>query len=245
MPLPALFLPVANATYTVSHLNVTMNLNRNTSAQVNEMLTVIISNDSVNQYSTSRVALNLTLSNWQSIIGSSLVEHIINPNGGIYNFRFFPGPVVNMNNQNIAYVLLSYTIGNVTTVNQTAPRTFLYTLQPKVFNFQHGSNGEFLNRNTTLTINLPGGAVVKTVYPLPDYPTSAFTNNYANTTSMSWSSGEPLSKFTLAFVMTEGVQTEVTNFFLGIYKTLGIFVYVIIAAAIVAFILYTYLKAGK
>ena len=67
--LAALFLPVANATYTVSHLNVTMNLNRNTSAQVNEMLTVIISNDSVNQYSTSRVALNLTLSNWQSIIG--------------------------------------------------------------------------------------------------------------------------------------------------------------------------------
>jgi hypothetical protein len=240
-----LLLPAANATYTVSHLNVTVNLNRNTSAQVNEMLAVRISNDSVSQYSTSRVALNLTLSDWQSIIGSSLVEHIINPGSGIYNFRFFPGPVMVVNQQSMAYVLLSYTINNVTVVNQTAPRTFVYSLAPKVFNFEHGSNGEFLSHNTTLTINLPGGATVKSVYPLPDYPTTAFTDNYANTTSMSWSSGEPLSKFTLLFTMTEGVQTEVTNFFLGIYKVLGAFVYVIIAAVIVGFILYTYLKAGR
>ena len=240
-----LFLPIANATYAVSHLNVTMSLNRNTSAQVSEMLTVMISNDSVGQYSTSRVALNLTLSDWQSIIGPSLVEHIINPSGGIYNFKFFPGPVMKVNQQSMAYVRLSYTVYNVTVVNQTAPRTFVYSLMPKVFNFEHGSNGEFLSGNTTLTIDLPAGAVVKSVYPLPDYPTSAFADNYANTTSMSWSSGEPLSKFTLLFTTTEGVQTEVTNFFLSIYRVLGAFVYVIIAAAIVLFIVYTYLKAGR
>ena len=240
-----LFLPVVNATYTVTHLNVTMNLNGNTSAQVSEILTVRISNDSVGQYSTSRIALNLTLSDWQSIIGPSLVEHIINPGGGIYNFQFFPGPVMNVNGQSMAYILLGYEVSNVTVVNQTAPRTFLYLFMPKVFNFEHGSNGEFLSRNTTLTISLPAGATVKSVYPIPDYPTAAFANNYANTTSMTWSSGEPLSKFTLLFAMTEGIQTEVANFFLGIYTVLGWSVYVIIAAVIIGFILYTYLKAGK
>lgn len=240
-----LFLPVTNASYIVTHMNVTVNLNENMSAQVAEILTVGISNNSVSQYSTNRVALNLTLSDWQSLIGPSLVEHIINPGGGIYNFNFLPGPVIKSGNQSTAYILLSYTVNNVTTVNQTAPRTFVYAFVPKVFNFEHGASGEVLSSNTTLTINLPRGAVIKSIYPLPDYPPSAFTTNYANTTSVSWLFGEPLSKFTLTFVITEGIQAEVTNFFAGVYKALGAFTFVVIAAVILIFILYTYLRTGR
>lgn len=240
-----LFLPFASASYTVTHLNVTINLNKNTSAQVAEVLTVRMSNSSVAQYSINRVALNPTLSDWQSIIGPSLVEHVINSGGSIYNFKFLPGPAIANGNQSIAYILLSYTVDNVTTVNQTAPRTFVYSFAPKVFNFEHAASGEVLNPDTTLTINLPGSAVLKSVYPLPDYPPSGFTTNYAGIASFSWMYGEPLSTFTLTFTITEGVQAEVANFFVEVYKTLGVLTYVIIAAVILGFILYTYLKAGR
>jgi hypothetical protein len=240
-----LFLPAASASYTVTHLNVTINLNQNTSAQVSEVLAVSMTNSSIAQYSVNRVALNLTLSNWQAIVGPSLVEHVINPSGSIYNFRFLPGAGVVEGNQSTADILLSYTVNNVTTVNQTAPRTFLYSFESKVFNFDHAASGEVLSPDTTLTINLPDGAVAKSVYPLPDYPLSGFASNYANVRNFTWMYGEPLSKFDLTFTITESVQAEVANFFLAVYKTLGVLTYVIIAAVILGFILYTYLKAGK
>lgn len=243
--LPVLAAQLASASYTVTNLNVTVSLGRNTSAQVTEILTVLISNNSVAQYTTNRVALNLTLSDWQTLIGPLLVQHIINPRAGIENFKFLPGAVTTKpNGDHVAYILMGYTVNNVTTVNQTSPRTFVYRFSPTVFNFEHGASGEILNQNTTLTITLPSGAVIKTVYPLPDAPASAFTNNYQNTTTISWFYGEPLSKFALSFVMTEGIQAEVTNFFSTMYHTLGIFTYVLVVGVILAFIVYAYMRAS-
>jgi hypothetical protein len=242
----ALMLPVANASYTITHLNVTVNLNANASADVSEVFTVDLSNVSVGQYSTNRVALNLTLADWQTLIGPSLVQHIINPGYSIYDFKFLPGPVIKTGGQDMAYILMSYTVNNVTVMNQTAPRDFVYTFVPKVLNFEQGASGEVLTPNTTLTIDLPQGAVIKSIpYPLPDYPPSAFTTSYANTTSVSWFYGEPLSKFTLTFVITEGIQKEVTSFFAGIYRALGAFTYVVIAAVVLGFIIYAYLRTGR
>ncbi|MDE1810985.1 MAG: hypothetical protein KGH66_03015, partial [Candidatus Micrarchaeota archaeon] len=141
--------------------------------------------------------------------------------------------------------LMSYDVPNITTVNQTAPRVFYYSFSPSVFNFQHGASGEVLSQNTSLTFMLPSGADIKSVYPLPDAPVSAFTNNYANTTKVSWFFGEPLSKFTFAFTITEGIQTEVLSFFEGVYNFFGIFTFVIIIAVILLFIIYTYLRVGR
>lgn len=235
-------LPAADAAYAVTNLNVTVTLSTNTSAQVTEILTLLISNQSVSQYTTNRVALNLTLSDWQALIGPLLVQHIINPSRSVHNFKLLPGSVVNVNGNSIAYMLMGYTVDNVTQVNQTAPRTFKYTFNPRVFNFEHGASGQVLTPNTTLTVVLPKGAMIQSIYPLPDYPPSAFTNNYKNTTSVSWSNGEPLSKFNLTFLIVEGIQEEVTNFFLGIYRVLGAFAYVIIAIVVLLFVLYTYLR---
>ncbi|MCL5093048.1 MAG: hypothetical protein M1128_01105, partial [Candidatus Marsarchaeota archaeon] len=55
---------IANASYTVTNLNTTVTLNTNTSASVTELLTVAVSNTSLNSYETDRIALNLTLSTW-------------------------------------------------------------------------------------------------------------------------------------------------------------------------------------
>ncbi|MGI0134700.1 MAG: hypothetical protein ACREBW_07065, partial [Candidatus Micrarchaeaceae archaeon] len=138
-----------------------------------------------------------------------------------------------------------YGVSNVTIVNQTAPRNFVYRFNPAVFNFEHGASGQVLNPNATLTVVLPTGAQIKSIYPIPDYPATAFTDNYANTTRVSWLYGEPLSKFTLTFVITEGIQAEVVGFFSQVYKALGIFTYLIIAIVVLAFILYAYFRVGR
>lgn len=237
--------PLARASYTVKNLNVTLILNQNTSAQVTEVLQIEISNESVSQYTTNRAALNLTLSNWQSLIGPELIQHIINPNSSVYNFKFFPGPVSKRYGQSYANMTLIYYVKNVTFVNETAPRMFQYRFNPKVFNFQHGVSGEVLSSNTTLTMIIPQAGVITTVYPIPDLPPDVFATNYKNVTRISWVFGEPLSKFTLIYVVKQSIPAEVEGFFSAIYKALGIFTYVIIIVVVLLLILYVYNRASR
>lgn len=238
-------LGLANASYNVTNVKVNMYLNPNTSAQVNETIQVAISNQSVAQYQANRLALNFTLSQWQKLIGPELQEHILNPKSGIYNFILLPGPVVQSGVNYRADIVLSYDVSNVTTVNQTSPRVFVYTLKSGIFNFQHGASGEVLTPNTTLNITIPTGSKVKTVYPLPDWPPYGVTNNYANVTSVAWYSGEPLSTFNFVFVVTQSIRDEVGTFFSKVYQTLGLYSYLIIAAIIILFVLYVYYRASK
>ena len=239
----ALLAPLSSASYTVTNLNVTVNLNANTSARVTELLTVYISNVSLGQYSSDRLALNLTLSEWESLIGPLLVQHILNTKSGVYDFKLLPSSVTRYGSGGVAYILMSYSVLNVTSVNQTGPREFSYSFNPEVFNFEHGISGEVLTQNTTLNIVPPPGFAVTSVYPVPDSPSSGFTDNYANATELSWSQQEPLSKFVLDYTINESLQAEVTNFFASIYDALGIFTYVLIALAIAFFVLYTYFRS--
>jgi len=230
------------ASYTVTNLNTTVTLNTNTSAQVTEVLSLYISNSSVNQYQTDRIALNLTLSTWQGLVGPLLVQHIINPKSGVYNFKFLPGPLVPQYNGGTAKLIMSYYVSNVTTVKQTAPREFVYTFNRNVFNFEHAVSGEVLPNNTTLTIIIPKGAKISAVYPIPDAPVANFTTGYSNTTKFSWFDGEPLSKFTFVFIIHQSLSHEVEDFFIGVYNALGLFSYLIIGIIIAVFIAYAYLK---
>lgn len=238
-------LPTMHASYILTGLNTTVVLNQNSSAAVKEVLKVAVTNQSVAQYSQDRLALNLTLSKWQSLIGPSLVEHIINPSGSIYDFNFLPGPLVDSNNGKVAYLTLSYYVTNVTKVNQTGPRLLQYIFDDRVFNFEHAASGEVLGGNTTLTIILPSGSRILSVYPPPDSPSSAFVSNYRNVTSLSWYSDEPLSQFTLSYDVQQSLQSEVLSFFAQAYGYLGGFAYVIIAAAVALFVAYVYLKASR
>lgn len=231
------------ASYAVTNLNTTVVLNANTSAQVTEVLTVHVSNSSVNQYQTDRIALNLTLSTWQGLIGPLLVQHIINPKSGVYNFKYLPGPLVPDYDGGTAKLIMSYYVNNVTTVKQTAPREFVYSFNKNVFNFEHAASGEVLPPNTTLNIIIPNGAQISTVYPVPDSPVANFTTGYSNTTKFSWFDGEPLSKFSFVFIIHESLSKEVETFFSGVYAALGIFSYVIIGLVIAGFIAYAYFKS--
>ncbi len=234
------------ASYTVAYLNTTVTLNTNSSAQVTEVLTVrVTGNTSVSQYETDRLALNLTLSSWQQLIGPMLVQHIINPGASVYGFKFLPGPLIRNADGGIAYLVMTYYTNNVTYVNQTAPRTYLYTFNPKVFNFEHGVSGEFLPQNATLEMVLPSGATIKSVYPVPDAPAGAITNGYANVTQLMWFAGEPLSKFTLVFETHQSLSSEVAQFFGAVYTAFGLFAYVLIALIVIGIIIYTYFRASS
>jgi len=233
------------ASYTVQNANATVTLSTNTSAKVVELLHVQISNVSVNQYSTNREALNLTLSEWQQLIGPILVEHIISSSSSVYNFKFFPGPVYNQNGQHYANITFTYAVHNVTSVTEIAPREYQYIFNPKVFNFNHGVSGEVLGQNTTLTIILPPGGAITSVYPIPDYPSSAFVYEYRNVTQISWAYAEPLSTFSLVFNIRQSLSQEVESFFSSIYNKLGLYVYLIIAAAVLLSLLYIYRKAVR
>jgi len=235
----------ASASYTVQNLNVTMALRSNTSAQVSEVLKITVSNVSVNQYTTNRDAFNLTLSDWQKFLGPMLVQHIINPNESLYNFKLFPGPLTLQDGQGTANVIMTYTVPNVTTVSEISPRQFLYKFNPKVLNFAHGVSGEVLTQNTTFTIIAPPSAIIESAYPAPDLPPYATLSDYKNISSVSWLFGEPFSKFSFTFLMQQSIQAEVASFFGSVYNILGIFTYVIIAAAVVLFIVYTYYRASR
>lgn len=236
-------LGMANATYNVTHINVHVYLQPNTSAHINETVIFMISNQSISQYQTDRIALNLTLSQWQGLIGQQLTEYIINPRGSIYNFALLPGPAVQVYGAYKAEMVLSYDVNNVTTVNQTSPRVFVYTMKPSVLNFEHGASGEILSPNATLNITIPAGSKINSVYPVPDYPPYGITNDYANVTNVAWFYGEPLSRFELVFQTNQSIRSEVTAFFAKVYQTLGIYSYIIVALVILIFILYVYYRA--
>ena len=65
---PSPLIGVASAAYNVTSVKVSMYLNPNTSAHVNETIQFLLTNQSVKQYQTNRIALNLTLSQWQQTI---------------------------------------------------------------------------------------------------------------------------------------------------------------------------------
>ncbi len=239
----ALVVAEAWPSYNVTQLNVTVYLNSSTTAHVTELLTVMVSNESYVQYNTSRLARNLTLSEWQVLIGPLLTQHLLNPRTGISSFSFIPSPITPHYGYGIADMLLTYNVQNVTFINQTGPRTFLYRFNPAVFNFNPSASGQILMPNTNLTIVLPRGAVIDKVSPIPDSPASAFSHGYVNVTSFSWFRQEPLSKFALSFTIIESPQQEVADFFGSIYAALGPLTYVIIAVVVILFILYTYFRS--
>ncbi len=235
----------AFAYYNVTFLNTTVILNgSNTDAKVIETISLFVSNSSLQQYSTSRAAYNLTLSDWQNIIKSQLpTEHILSPQGSVSDFTLLPSAVVVQSaSGGTAYIIYSYVVSNVTSVNETAPRKFRYVFNDSVFNFEHTASGQQLFQGSRLNIVLPPGAVVDTVYPLPDYPSPNLLGSYSNQSLLSWYAQEPLSKFSFSYTITQSLQSEVLDYFKGVYDSYRPFIYLIIVILIGIIVAYIYLK---
>ncbi len=229
-----------HASYAVKGINTTVYLNRNASAYVKEAINITVSNSSFVQYTIDRSSVNLNISAWQNLIGSKQISPtIINPKAGIYGFNLLPGPLAKNGSAGTADIYLTYYVSNITTANQIAPRKIMYTFNSSFWNFNVGASGAILNPNDTLNIVLINNSKVISVYPLPD-STYAIGNR---SISLSWYNAEPLYNFKLVFDVQLTLTQEITGFFSAVYSQLGIFSYIIIAVAIAAILLYTYMKA--
>lgn len=233
----------SSASYNVTRINTTVAISPNGSAYVTDVLFIRMSNASVQQYTIDRSGLNLTLSDWQSLVGPQLVPHVINKRSGIYGFDLLPGPVVLENAVHTASIYMHYYVSDIATVNQTGPRTYQYSFNASDLNFAQGVGGVVLGQNTRLNIVLPNSSAVTTAYPLPDYPSPS--QNLTGAQMLSWYAGEPLYNFELVFQVKTSTTSEVLGFFGSIYDALGSFVYVIIGGAVLLFIIYTYFKIGR
>ncbi len=210
-----LVMSLEHASINVTYINTTVILSQNTTGKVVEVLNLYLSNNvSVSQYTQDRAAINLTLSEWQKALNTNLlVEHILNPKSSVHGFEFLPGPVTAVGNTGIAQITMSYFVSNITTVNEIAPRKFEYAFNNSVFNFIHTASGESLPQAGRLNIIIPVGSQLLSLYPLPDYPQINVLGNYANATQFSWYSGEPLSKFTFTYIITQTLGGEVLSYF--------------------------------
>ncbi len=236
----------AYAYYNVTYINTTMMLNKNQSAHVIENFYVYVSSSSVNQYNLDRAAGSLNISYWQNILYTQiLIEHIVSRRQSVHDLVFLVGPLTQSEDGGDAVFTMSYYVNNVTTVKNIAPRSFEYTLNSSVFNFEQTASGQTLPENTKLNIIIPLGAHIVSVSPLPDAPRPNFIGNYTNTTEFSWYAGESLQKLTFVYVTRQTLQAEVLDYFAGVYDTYGRELYGIGIAAVVLAIVYVYLRSGR
>ncbi len=227
------------AYFTVTHLTTVVYLSNSTSAQVEETLQIYMSNSSIQNYMQDRAAVNQTITIWQKLLQTNLLEqHIINPRSSISNFTLLPGPATPEGYSGAtAYLTMMYVAHNVTQVSEIAPRVFKYTFNDSCFNFEHTASGPALFQNATLEMVLPKNAkVILPIYPAPDSPIA----NYANATQFYWFQAEPLNKFQLSYTVTESLQQEVVSFFANMYPKHAVILYLLIAFVAAGIAAYAY-----
>ena len=149
------------AYFEVLKLNTTVTLSTNTSGKVVEVLTLFVSNSSIQQYKADRAALNLSLNNWNSELGTTLLTpHILNPRSSISNFTFLPGPVLIVGTSGgEATLTMSYIANNITYIRPIEPRRFEYFFNSSALNFEHTASGEQLFSNARLNLIIPNSAI--------------------------------------------------------------------------------------
>jgi hypothetical protein len=234
-----------HAYFMVTTTNTTVILSPNNSAHVIDTINIFISNSSEQQYIQDRAAVNPTIGDWEAALQiSGIQEHIINPKLSIHSFTLLPGPLRYTSNGAIAYLTMDYYVNNVTMMSNIGPRKFKYIFNDSVFNFVNTASGEALPQNARLNIIIPKGASLISVYPLPDSPQSNFLGTFDNDTAFSWYLGEPLSKFSFSYVLSESPEQEIVGFFSGIYDAYAILIYLMIIAIAFLIVLYLYNKVS-
>ncbi len=234
------------ASINVTFVNTTVILNGTPRAHVIETLNLQVSNSSIGVYEQDRVALNLTITDWQKVLEDGLPsEFILNPRSSISQITLLPGPLVETGPGlgGTAILTVDYYANNITTSSNIGPRDFEYVFNSSALNFEHTASGEALQAGYRLNLIIPRGAQIVSIYPLPDSPGPTLVNNYKNVTQFSWYAEEPLQKFTFTYTITESLQQEVLDYFENAYSKYGFYILLVIVAIIVIGAVYWYVRA--
>ncbi|MDO8339163.1 MAG: hypothetical protein Q7T16_00740 [Candidatus Burarchaeum sp.] len=115
-------------------------------------------------------------------------------------------------------VRVEYTASNVepgsfVRIEQSKPRTYNYTLNPRALSFETSETGDVaLPAGTDVKIKIPADACITRLNPFPEY----FTNTalpLCGVSELSWSGPSVLARFDLSFVREDALETEVIQFF--------------------------------
>ncbi len=213
----ALLMPLLGATFSDVSLVVTVKINLNGSAHVSEKVTLSLDPTSQDVYNSSIFSRQLTIMDWQQITNSQYLRQHIITSVAARNLRIVPEDVrpYTYGSLSTADIKLDYDIDGFVTINQTGPRTLLYTLDSSALSFQPSPSGQVLPRNNELTIIIPPDSIVTGISPDPTEPTiqKDYLDQVRGVSNFSWSGTVPINEFQFAFTREEPMDVEVRNFF--------------------------------
>ncbi len=220
-----LLFSAAYAGFTITALDVIVTVNEDGSADITEIVYLLITTD----YHISIYKTGLSqndLASWSSMTGlSEMRYHVDNRYVDVQDVVVRPQPVFKCNpladlchgELRISYHVDSYKNKEGNPVNSTGlfihdkykPRTTRYTLNGAAFGFEESELGDvILGSNQRLTIIVPDKATVIDVSPLPED-----MGEFREVTEFSWEN-TVLAHFKLTFEIEEGLDKEVLEFFM-------------------------------
>jgi hypothetical protein len=233
------------ADFSLKNLTVSININKQGEAYVEEKILIWInSTQSKELYESARLAFS-DIASWKNILNLSEVRHhVTRANAEIYNIRVMP--------QNIEWcnsflkicqttMRLDYYIkagGNGTglvDVIQYKPRTKKYTLLSNTFSFEQTKTGDLiLPEMTKISLTIPQDAdkIYFSVNPKNIEENDLYflfdekenkKYYYGHLRTFVWE-GTSLSKFTLSYEIEFPLESEVVEFFVGMQKSLFLFI---------------------
>ncbi|MEW5996898.1 MAG: hypothetical protein AB1657_04875 [Candidatus Micrarchaeota archaeon] len=220
-----LLLSLSSAEFTLTAMDVVLDVDGNGNAKVTERLSYIITTSyHISLYESSLSKTDLA--SWSEIVGGEVRYHLDNRVVSIENVVVRPAPTSRCNplaelchgELTITYDAKPYYRQDGTLVPGTGvfavdgykPRTTKYTLNAGALSFETSELGDvILGENQRITFELPQGAKVLYVSPLPEESAES-----GGRVQMSWQN-EVLAHFSLIFEKEESLDQEVVGFFIG------------------------------
>lgn len=228
-----LLLTISSAEFLIERVEVNINdIKPDGSARVHESIKFVMYGNYSKSLYDSAISKN-DLSFWSTNIGLSDIKLHTNPaKVDVQDLRVRPQPRTKCNPiQGICHgeLILDYTAApafndslqnkpifktGLFSVIQYKPRTKRYSLNPNSLAFTTSPDGNIILSDTTFfNINLPTDAVLLDVNPQPSDTVLTFPSKV---NSLSWSD-IIFVKSSMVFDVEEGIDTEVSDFFSGIF----------------------------
>ncbi|MBN2122396.1 hypothetical protein JW721_05085 [Candidatus Micrarchaeota archaeon] len=222
-----LVLSMSFAAFTITAMDVIVNVNEDGSADITENIYLLITTDYHISVYTNGLTQN-DLASWNSLTGLSDIRyHVDNRDLDVQDVVVRPQPVSRCNpladlchgELKISYHVDAYRNKEGEAVNATGlfladgykPRTTRYTLNTQALAFEQSELGDvILSENQRLTFIMPGRVTLIEVSPLPEEVEAA---DLRGTKELSWEN-TVLAHFKITFESEESLDTEVLEFFM-------------------------------
>lgn len=258
-----LLLSFAFADFQLQNLEVSIKMNDNGSAIVEERINLIVFGDYGKQLYDAALNKN-TLSDWQVLTNISEIKTHISRKGDIKDLVVRPQPLRrSLSASGVWYgqIIIDYSVspyydkdGNpikntgIFNIERYKPRVTRYVLNNNAFNFPRSETGDIkLSDETMLSITPPPNSIITYVNPISTELSNERLPMRAKT--LSWS-GLNLVQFSLKYEIEQSLDKEVLEFFSelqnkirsSLLSTEGIAATVLIAILILS---YLYLKLSR